>query len=55
MNIAIFNHPVSDFYSSTKRLYSNILNYLKEIIESQSAKKNRIVTFDVVKKYKKEN
>ena len=54
MNIAIFNHPFSDFYTSPKRLYSNNLNYLKEIIETNALKKHNIICFDVVKNFKKE-
>lgn len=53
MNIAIFNHPFTDFYTSPKRLYSNILNYLKKVIEKKNLKKHRIITFDVVKNFKK--
>ncbi len=53
MNIAIFNHPFYDFYTSPKRLYSNTLDYLKDVIESDYSKKNKIMTFDVVKNFKK--
>ena len=54
MNIAIFNHPFTDFYSSPKRMYKNILNYLKDIIINDSQDKHNVECFDVVKSLKKE-
>ena len=54
MNIAIFNHPFSDFYTSIKRVCSNNLNYLKDIIDRNSSIKHKIICFDVVKNFKKE-
>ena len=53
MNIAIFNHPFSDFYSSVKRIYSENLKYLKDIINSDSCENHNIICFDVIKNLKK--
>ena len=53
MNIAIFNHPFSDFYTSIKRIYSNNLNYLKDIINLNSNNKHNIICFDVIKNQKR--
>ena len=51
MNIAIFNHYWTDFYTSKDRINSyGILNYLKEIID----KRHNCLVFDTVKNYKKE-
>lgn len=51
MNIAIFNHYVTDFYHSKEREnFIGVLNYLKDIIDP----KHKILIFDLLKNYKKE-
>ena len=51
MNIAIFNHYFTDFYTTKNRLSRDgILNYLKSIIDQR----HNVFVFDIVKDYKKE-
>lgn len=49
MNVAILNHPFTDFYSSPKRMNCGILSYLGDMI-----KPHNYSVFDLVKNIKKE-
>lgn len=48
MKVAIFNHPLTDFYCSPQRINAGILTYLAKIIAPHTA-----WCCDVIKKYKK--